>query len=131
MRKLFAFAAVLLFTALQLAAQTTAQPGVLINGPERVIQKPVYGEFVGGELKNFLAPTRYRIELRTNTADGNIVTVLNRHPWFNYTVCQFRSKANLRIEGDDSSGYIVQDDDRVYMRLEPSGYRDEFLVHWN
>lgn len=143
MRKLFALAALVLFTAFQMAAQT-AQPGTLINGPDRVIQKPVCGYFVGGDMKMAPAGAKYRIVLRTNTADGDIVTVYEKfHEVYyepnsadpkrklhKFEVCDIRSRDNLRIDGDDSSGYVIQDDNRVYMRLVPIGYNDEYLVYF-
>lgn len=127
MRKTILFLAALIAATVATAqVQPVNDRGAVINGPTAVIQKYTCGEFRNGEFKPFLKATQVRLELRKDTADGDILTVSTRHPWFRDYLYQFKSRDNMAIVGDDDSGYTVQDSTKVWLRLYPVG--DSFVL---
>lgn len=130
MRKIILLIAVFVITALSVTAQTSIQTGIPKSGPDLVIQKPVCAEFRGDTLAPLLEATQYRITLRRNTAQGDLLTVSSRHPWFRTTLYRAYSRNGITVTGDSESGYSVFDGDRIRLQLVPSGYRDEYLVIW-
>jgi hypothetical protein len=127
MKKLILLAAVIM-AAFVCDAQYFNESGAFINGSVRTIHKTVYGEFRDGELVPFLKPTTVTLDLRINTAKGDIVTVTSRNPLSRHITLIDRIYADyLAILGDDDWGYVVMDTcNRVYLRLTPVG--DTFIL---
>lgn len=119
--KKFIFAAAFILAAIACDAQYFNDYNTFINGSARLVQKTVYGEFRNGELVPFLRPTTVTLDLRINTAQGDIVTVTTRNPLTRHATLVDRYRASvLTIMGDDEVGYTVMDtSNRVYLRLLP------------
>lgn len=126
--KRFILLAAVILTAIVCNAQYFNENGAFINGSARTVQKTVYGEFRNGELVPFLKPTTVTLDLRINTAHGDIVTVTSRNPLTRHSTLVERFYADyLAILGDDDWGYVVMDtNNRIYMRLIPVG--DTFIL---
>lgn len=120
MRKIILLAAVIL-AVITANAQYVNDSGAFINGAARLVTKPVCGEFKNGEFVPFLKHTTVTLDLRINTAHGDMVTVTTRNPLSRQVTLVERIYADcLAVIGDDECGYVVLDtNNRVYLKLTP------------